>query len=70
MSEISARPWYITKNHYNTWDINNKNNLILSDVDESYAQHIVKCVNEHDALVAEVERLKEIIKNLKGGAQT
>lgn len=36
------------------------NGVYVGDIyDEGKIHHIVKCVNEHDSIVAEVERLKQ-----------
>ena len=63
MSEISPRPWSLLG--IKIYDA--KTERIIS-VDEWRLQdlaHLIKCVNEHDALVAEVERLnKELVSEV------
>jgi hypothetical protein len=73
MSEISSRPWSIVKGEYRgdytpTIEIHDsKNEAILGFMtdEKDLAEHIVKCVNEHDVLVAEVARLKQDAVKLK-----
>jgi cysteine sulfinate desulfinase/cysteine desulfurase-like protein len=40
-------------------DASHSEAIVCNNVKQADAEHIVKCVNEHDALVAEVERLKQ-----------
>ena len=72
MSEISARPWGIAHTRdatdsYRRYIEDAKGKRIAAMYHKDFcdyatcmpdAEHIIKCVNEHDALVAEVKRLK------------
>jgi hypothetical protein len=67
MSEISARPWQVVD--LSTWGCGIRrqgedNLFIVHGIHRVNAEHIVKCVNEHDALVAEVERLKNFLREI------
>ena len=53
MSEISPRPWKISIHGMYMLDANNQ---IIHD-DTENLEHIIKCVNEYDSLVAKVRYL-------------
>ena len=53
MSEISPRPWTTDGNYI--WDCNDE--PVWHDT-RKQVKHIVKCVNKHDSLVAEIEAYK------------
>ena len=65
MSEISARPWQL--DYDNIYDANGEKILGVSEWIAYDLCHIVNCVNEHDALVAEVVKLKATISLLQYG---
>ena len=66
MSEICKRPWKITKNRSGEICILDADRYWITNfTGEDEAEYIVKCVNEHDALIAEVERLnKELVSEV------
>jgi hypothetical protein len=75
MSEISSRPWGIAHTRdaadsYRRYIEDSKGKRIAAMYHKDFcdyatcmpdANQIIKCVNEHDALVAEVERLKRYV---------
>ena len=72
-SKVSSRPWNLSHDIDNdTMDIIDNNGFTViedfqfsSSLSDEDAEHIIYCVNEHDSLVAEVERLKQENEQLK-----
>ena len=65
MSENSPRPWKLGFD--GIFDADIKRVLEIAIYEREVAEYIVKCVNEYDALVAEVEQLKSTISLLQYG---
>ena len=67
MNKISVRPWRIMELMFDCaiQDASHSEAIVCNNVKKSDAEHIVKCVNEHDSLVAEVERLKTLLKQTR-----
>lgn len=58
MSDISKKPWKM--NVYEGIIIDADQKIILNCFDSALdAEHIVKCVNEHDGLIAKIDILKK-----------
>lgn len=45
--------------------VDDEGNLIAKHIEEQTAEHIVKCVNEHEALKAQVRELVEALEKSK-----
>jgi hypothetical protein len=71
VSEISPRPWEIVD--VDGWDVilDADKKEVTDQFDEYFispadAEHIVKCVNEHDSLIAEVKKWKDSYYGMEG----
>lgn len=64
--KVSPRPWKLKINEDEEYWIEDANEIWMFNAfyDEN-VEHFLKCVNEHESLVAEVERLKEILQKPK-----
>lgn len=71
--KVSVRPWELSHDIENdTMDILDGNgNLILEDysfggeMSDYDAEHIIRCVNEYEQAIKEIERLEDVITKLK-----